>query len=269
MLDAIMIVVVLVAIGLVFGFVLAYANKKFKVDANPVIEEVEELLPKGQCGACGFAGCAAYAEAVVLNPEVAPNLCVPGKQSVADEVAKLTGKIAEKVEPRIAHVRCSGSHDKAKAAYEYTGLKDCAAANMLHFGYKECKYGCLGFGNCVGVCNFGALTMSDKGLPVVDAKKCTGCGSCEKACPKKVIKMLPVSAHVRVDCNSKDKGAAARKFCTAACIGCGICAKSCPYQAIRIQDNLAFVDSTICIDKCSETVCTAKCPTGAILAVRQ
>jgi Na+-translocating ferredoxin:NAD+ oxidoreductase subunit B len=264
MLDALMIVIVLVGIGLIFGFVLAYANKKFKVETNPLIPEVEELLPKGQCGACGYAGCAAYAEAVVLNPDVAPNLCVPGKQAVADAVSHLTGKVAAAVEPRVAHVRCAGSPDKAKAAYNYTGLKDCASANMLHFGYKECKYGCLGFGNCVNVCKFGALTLGENGLPVVDPKKCTGCGACEKACPKKVIKMLPIGAHVRVDCNSKDKGAAAKKACAAACIGCGICARNCPYQAIRLQDNLAFVDSSICMSQCSDPVCFAKCPTGAI-----
>jgi electron transport complex protein RnfB len=269
MLEAIMIVVVLAAIGLFFGLVLAVANKKLKVEANPLIGEVEEVLPKGQCGACGYAGCAAYAEAVVLNPDVAPNLCVPGKQAVADAVSRITGKVADKVEPRVAQVRCAGSCDKAKNEYNYTGVKDCAAANMLHYGPKACNYGCLGFGNCVKACNFGALSMGDNGLPVVDAKKCTGCGACEKACPKKVIRMLPTAAHVRVDCNSKDKGAAAKKNCAAACIGCGLCAKNCAYQAIRIQDNLAFVDSTICIEKCSEATCVAKCPTGAISAKRE
>lgn len=264
--ESIMIVVVLVAIGLFFGIVLAVANKKFKVETNPLIPEVEEVLPKGQCGACGYAGCAAYAEAVVLNPDVAPNLCVPGKQAVADEVSRLTGKVAEKVEPRIAHIRCAGSKDKAKIDYVYTGIRDCAAASMLHEGPKGCKYGCIGFGNCVKVCNFDALTMGDNGLPVVNADKCTGCGACEKACPKNVINMLPISAHVKVDCNSKDKGAVAKKLCSAACIGCGLCAKNCAYNAIRIQDNLAFVDSTICAEKCSDPTCLAKCPTGAIKA---
>ncbi|WP_073076266.1 RnfABCDGE type electron transport complex subunit B [Sporobacter termitidis] len=267
MFFAIVIVIVLAAIGLVFGLVLAVANKKLKVETNPLIEEVEELLPKGQCGACGYAGCAAYAEAVVLNPDVAPNLCVPGKQEVADAVSQLTGKTAEKVEPHIAHVRCAGSCDKAKIDYTYTGVKDCGAANMLHYGPKACKYGCLGFGSCVSACNFGALSLGDNGLPAVDAKKCTGCGACEKACPKKLIKMQPTAAHVKVDCSSRDKGAAAKKNCVAACIGCGLCAKNCPYQAVRIQDNLAFVDAAICIEKCAEATCVGKCPTGAISAL--
>jgi len=254
----------MVAIGLIFGLVLAIANKKLSVESNPLIAEVEEILPKGQCGACGFAGCAAYAEAVVLNPDVAPNLCVPGKQEVAEKVSAITGKVAEKVEPRIAHICCSGSPDKAKAAFNYTGVKDCAAASMLSGGPKECKYGCLGFGNCINACKFGALSLGENGLPVVDVKKCTGCAACEKACPKKVIHMLPLKAHVQVDCNSCDKGAIARKKCAAACIGCGLCAKNCAYEAIHIVNNLAVVDPGICAEKCTETTCTAKCPTKAI-----
>ena len=98
---AIMAVVVMVCIGLVFGFILASADKKFAMEENPLIGEVKEALPQGQCGACGFAGCAKYAEAVVLDPDVAPNLCVPGKAEVAEIVAKLTGKIAEATEPKL------------------------------------------------------------------------------------------------------------------------------------------------------------------------
>lgn len=262
--TAIMVVVVMGAVGIVFGFILAVANKKFAMEVNPLIHEVEEVLPKGQCGACGFAGCANYAEAVVLNPDVAPNLCVPGKEAVAKLVAELTGKAAEKVEPRIAHVRCRGTGDKAVLSYNYKGVKDCKAASMVQGGPKGCKNGCVGFGNCVGVCNFGAMSMGENGLPVVDKKRCTGCGVCETACPKSVIQMIPANAKVKVDCNSKDKGAIARKLCSAACIGCGICAKNCSYGAIEVKNNLAVVDHKICMEKCREATCIAKCPTGAI-----
>lgn len=264
MYTAIMILVVMAGIGTVFGFILAYANKKFSIEINPLIHVVEDVLPKGQCGACGYAGCAAYAEAVVLNPDVAPNLCVPGKAAIANAVAEITGKVAEQVEPRIAHVRCKGSFDKAVSSYEYKGIKDCAAASLIQGGPKGCKNGCVGFGNCVSVCNFGAMTMGENGLPIVNKKKCTGCGACEGACPKMVIQMVSTNAKVRVNCNSKDKGAVARKLCTAACIGCGICGKNCSYGAIEIKNNLAVVDTKICIEQCSEATCFAKCPTGAI-----
>ena len=101
---AIMAVVIMTGVGVVFGFVLALADKKFAMEENPLIGEVEEALPKGQCGACGFPGCAKYAEAVVLDPDVPPNKCVPGKAEVAAIVAQLTGKVAETTEPKYAHV---------------------------------------------------------------------------------------------------------------------------------------------------------------------
>ena len=264
MYTAIMVFVVMGAIGTVFGFILAFANKKFSMEVNPLIHEVEEVLPKGQCGACGYAGCAAYAEAVVLNEEVPPNLCVPGKDAVAKSVAELTGKTAEQLESRVAHVRCKGSISKASLSYNYNGIKECAAASLIQGGPKGCKNGCIGFGDCVKSCPFGAMTMGEEGLPVVDMKKCTGCGKCEASCPKNVIQIIPTNVTVKVNCNSKDKGAVARKACSTACLGCGICAKNCSYGAIEIQNNLAVVDTKICIENCSEATCAAKCPTGAI-----
>ncbi|VBB07856.1 electron transport complex rnfb/rsxb [Lucifera butyrica] len=262
--TSIAILVVLTGLGLVFGFILAFANKKFAIEVNPLIHIVEDVLPKGQCGACGYAGCQAYAEAVVLNPDVPPNLCIPGKELVAKVVSELTGKVAEAVEPRIAQVRCAGSDGKAVKTYEYTGVDDCVAANLLFGGPKACKYGCLGLGTCVRSCPFDAMTMSPEGLPVIDPDKCTGCGTCESVCPKQVIAMMPLGAHVRVNCNSKDKGQAARKACSSACIGCSLCMRECPHGAIKMENNLAVVDAHICVEQCSDAKCLAKCPTKAI-----
>lgn len=264
MFTAIMVLVVMVGIGAVFGFILAIANKKFSMEVNPLIHEVEDVLPKGQCGACGYAGCAAYAEAVVIDKDVPPNLCVPGKNAVANAVAELTGKIAAKVEPRVAHIKCHGTIEKAALSYTYKGIKDCVAANLLQGGPKGCKYGCIGFGNCVNNCPFGAMTMGKEGLPVVDTKMCTGCGKCETSCPKSIIEMISIGSVVEVNCNSKDKGAVAKKVCSDACIGCGLCAKNCSYGAIELQNNLAVVNAKICIEKCTKAICSSKCPTGAI-----
>ena len=152
---------VMVCIGIVFGFILASADKKFAMEENPLIGEVKEALPQGQCGACGFAGCAKYAEAVVLDPNVPPNLCVPGKAEVATVVAKLTGKVAEATEPKYAHIKCRGGNGIAKLAYEYKGVHDCAAAKIVQQGPKFCKFGCLGFGNCTRACPFGAMSMGE------------------------------------------------------------------------------------------------------------
>lgn len=261
---AIAVIIVMTSVGLVFGLILAIANKKFAIEVNPLIHIVEDILPKGQCGACGYAGCMAYAEAVVLNPDVQPNLCIPGKAVVAKMVAELTGKAAAEMEPRVAYVKCAGTVDKAIKAYEYKGIEDCVAATLLQGGPKGCQHGCLGFGTCVKNCPFGAMTMSEGGLPIIDPKKCTGCGKCETVCPKKVIELFPIGIHVAVNCNSKDKGVMARKLCSIACIGCGICVKNCPHGAIKIENNLAVVDGTVCVSKCNEATCLFKCPTGAI-----
>lgn len=259
-----MVLVVMTVTGLIFGLVLGYANKRFAIESNPLIDLVEEELPKGQCGGCGFAGCRAYAEAVVLDKDVAPNLCVPGKAAVADKVAELTGKKAEAVEPRVAHVMCKGDSKKANRKYEYKGVQDCYAANLLFGGPKTCEYGCLGFGTCVKNCPFGAMTMGSNGIPVIDTDLCTGCGTCEKACPKSVISLIPLGAKVEVVCNSKDKGVKVRKACTVGCLGCGLCARNCDHNAIKVENNLAVVDAHICINECSEEKCLTKCPTGAI-----
>lgn len=262
--TSILILLVLTLLGLVFGFILAYANKKFAVEVNPLIHIVEDVLPKGQCGACGYAGCQAYAEAVVLNPDVPPTLCIPGKDPIAKAVAELTGKRAAAVEPRIAQVKCAGTEGKAAKAYDYSGVQDCAAANLMFGGQKSCKFGCLGFGTCVKHCPFNAMTLSPAGLPIIDADKCTGCGKCETVCPKKVIAMMPLGAHVRVNCNSRDKGPVARKACSAACIGCSLCMRECAYGAIKMENNLAVVDANICMSQCTDAKCLAKCPTKAI-----
>lgn len=264
---AISAVAIMTCIGVVFGFILAFADKKFAMEENPLIGEVEEALPKGQCGACGFAGCAKYAEAVVLDPEVAPNLCVPGKKEVADIVANLTGKIAEETEPQFAHVRCRGGIGIAKVAFEYKGIHDCAAAKLVQQGPKFCKFGCLGFGNCVRSCPFGAMTMGENGLPVVNKLLCTGCGKCAGVCPNHIIELLPMSAPVSVGCSSKEMGAAAKKNCSSACIGCGLCMRNCSHEGgVKVVDHLAVVNPAIC-HSCEEATCITKCPTKAITAM--
>lgn len=261
--SIITIVAIMALVGLFFGLVLAYANKKLAVEMNPLIHVVEDILPKGQCGACGYAGCQAYAEAVVLDKDVSPSLCIPGKKAIADQVAKLTGKAAAEIEPRFALVKC-WQPAVGNSKYYYSGIQDCLAATLLQAGPKECEYGCIGLGSCVRQCFFDAIHINEKGLPEVDKEKCTGCGKCATACPKQVIEMIPVHAHVAVYCNSLDKGAVVRKICKVGCIGCSICVKQCPYEAIKMKNNLAVVDSSICIEKCDNPVCIEKCPTKVL-----
>lgn len=263
----IFIIVVMIGLGLTFGILLAVANNKLVVEVDPRIYEVDEVLPKGQCGACGFAGCLGYADAVVKNPDVPTNLCAPGKEEVARKIAEITGKKPASVESRIASVRCAGTFEKAKQNFEYDGIQGCVSANILQGGNKLCKYGCLGYGTCVKACPFNAMRMSPEGLPIINREKCTGCGKCVTACPRGVIELIDEESMVRVDCNSRDKGAVSRLTCTVSCIGCGICSKQCGHNAIKIENNLAVVDRAICINECYDPTCLAKCPTKAIRPV--
>ena len=179
----------------------------------------------------------------------------------------MTGKVAEATEPKYAHIRCRGGNGIAKIAFEYKGVHDCAAAKLVQQGPKFCKYGCLGFGNCVKNCPFGAMTMGANGLPQVNKTLCTGCGKCASICPNHVIELLPMSAKVAVSCSSKEVGAAARKACSAACIGCGLCMRNCSHKGgVKVVNHLAMVDPAIC-HECEEATCVTKCPTKAIAAL--
>lgn len=116
--------------GLLFGCLLAFASIIFKVTKDDRIEMIEEALPGANCGACGYAGCSAYAAAVV--EENAPvSCCSVGKDAVAKKIASIMGKEAEKVEPKVARVMCAGTCGVAENKYEYSGIADCAAEAKL------------------------------------------------------------------------------------------------------------------------------------------
>jgi Na+-translocating ferredoxin:NAD+ oxidoreductase RNF subunit RnfB len=245
----------------VFGVGLAMAAQRFAVKIDPRIEEVKGVLAGAHCGACGYPGCEQYAEVVVNDPDVAPNLCTPGGARATAAVARITGKIAEDKDPEFSRIMCQGGLSRAKRRYIYEGIKDCRAAVIAGGGDKACVYGCLGYGTCATVCPFDAIEMSEDQLPVVDVAKCTGCRKCEQACPKQVIEILNGGKAVIVACHSKDKGAAVRKLCEVGCIGCGKCVKVCPYEAAVMDGNLARID----IEKCLVCgLCVRACPTDAI-----
>lgn len=258
-------VMVLTSISLAFGILLALTSKKLAVASNPLIEEVDEELPKGQCGSCGFAGCAQYAEAVVTRADVPPNLCVPGGNEVATIVSILTGKKSAELKPRKAVVLCRGVREQTTALkYFYDGLTDCVAANQLYGGDLACEQACLAFGNCVRACTYGAMSSDEHGTPIVDPAKCTGCGNCVTACPRAVIELVETDKPSVVRCRNHDLPERVKAICSVGCEACGNCVEICPHGAISVVDNVAVVDYRKC-QNCPEPSClVVECKPSAI-----
>ena len=248
-------------IGFLLGAVLAFAAMRFHVDVDPKIEEVVDILPGANCGGCGYAGCAVFAEAVVKKGEDA-TLCAPGGPQVAQQIAHLLGLDIVDTVRRVVYLKCAGTRDKAIDKYVYDGINDCRMAALFAGGPKGCEYGCMGFGSCVTVCKFDALHMSEDGLPVVDMAKCTGCGACVRECPKDLFELLPDTTKIYLACSSHDKGKIVKTACSVGCIGCGICVKVTDGDGIEMDDNLPSID----YDKTPNLILAKfKCPTKSYI----
>ncbi|MEG0775744.1 RnfABCDGE type electron transport complex subunit B [Clostridium sp.] len=257
-------VISLGGLGIIFGLLLGYANDKFKVEVDERIPLVREALPGANCGGCGFAGCDAYAEAVVTGNAKA-NKCAPGGAVAVEAISNILGVVTETSEPTAAYIKCQGTCSVAKEKYTYQGIMDCNQAVINPGGgSKACEYGCLGLGSCVKVCQFGALEIID-GIARVIEDKCTSCGACVNACPKGLIEITPVNSRVRIQCNSKNKGKDVMDTCSVGCFACGICSKNCPESAITMVNNLPIIDYSKCVN-CG--ICVVKCPKKTIEDLR-
>lgn len=253
-----------VGLGVFFGTVLAVANKTLKVDEDPKIVTVEEILPGLNCGACGYAGCQAFAIALIAG-EAPVNGCLAGGKDVADKLAAFLGLAKKETVKKIALIRCNANDKERTKDTEYSGIKTCGAADLVK-GVINCSYGCLGYGDCTGACPFGAIAIVH-GLPRVDPSKCTACGKCVGACPRTIISVenLTKSGVVFVACNSGDKGAKVKKICAKGCIACAICQKLSE-GVFKIENNLARVDYKLAKSKEVEWAkIMGKCPTKVIL----
>ena len=222
-------VVLCTVVGALGAVILVAASKFMAVEEDPRIEQITGCLAGANCGGCGYAGCADYAKAIVMDG-VACDKCAPGGAKSAAAIGKIMGTEVSAVAKK-AVVQCQGNKDNCKPSYEYKGIQSCAAAAALYGGPKDCSFACAGFGDCVKACKFDAIHVVN-GVAVVDQDKCTGCSNC-------------------------DRGPVAMKECATACIACGMCQRNCPSDAIHVTDNLARID----YDKCTGCgTCVAKCP---------
>lgn len=250
---------VLGVLGLVFGAVLGVADKKFYVKVDERVKKVRECLGGANCGACGFAGCDAFAEAVVAG-EAQPNGCPAGGAKTAEAIGEIMGLSVETSAPVVARVLCNGTIGRAKERYEYDGYQSCRVAAGLAGGPKLCRFSCIGFGDCADKCNFNAITMVD-GIAHIDEDHCVGCGACVKECPRNAIALLPKDAKHYVLCRNSDTGRDARAACMSACIACQRCVKTCQHDAIKVENGYAAIDYDKCT-RCGD--CAAVCPCKCI-----
>lgn len=259
-------IAVLGGMGLLFGFGLAYIARRLAVAEDERLQDILNILPGADCGACGCAGCRAFARELLAGSRE-PSGCVAGGRQVAEKLAALLGTEAGEVKPKVAQVMCAGGREECGERFKYVGLMSCEAANLVGGGFKACEYGCLGLGDCVRACRFDAIRMGENGLPVVDRGKCVGCGACVRACPRGIIELIPADSMVVVRCSSKAPPREVRAACSIGCIACRRCERACQHDAIHVDKEtfLARIDYEKCVN-CG--ACVEACPRKVIAVER-
>lgn len=248
------------ALATVLASMLVAAHRKLAVVQDPRIEAVADMLPSSNCGACGYAGCRAFAEALVEgSAEIAK--CTVSSADGLVQISGFLGRAIGEVSRRVARLACAGGSNVARNRAHYSGLASCAAQARVGGGGKGCSWGCLGIGDCEVACGFGAIVMSEHGLPVVDAARCTACGDCVSACPKDLFSLESRDRRLWVACRSMASGSEALQDCEVACDGCGRCAKDAP-MAVTMKNHLPVVNDS---PKTHRREAIERCPTGAIV----
>lgn len=250
-------IILVVVVGAIAAVILTLAAKFMAVPVDETAVAVRGVLPGANCGACGYAGCDDYAGALAADPaNVSATLCTPGGATSSSAISKILGVDAGSAVPVVARVLCSGISEKTKDDMEYQGFKSCQANKLFFNGHGACKYGCMGYGDCVAACKFDAIHICG-GIAVVDRDACVGCGACSKACPNQLIEIVPKTARVFVGCSSCDTGKVTRNVCEVGCIACKLCEKECKFDAIKVENNHAIIDA----EKCKNCgLCVKKCP---------
>ncbi len=244
----------------ILASVLVVASRRFHVEEDPRIARVEQLLPHTNCGACGYPGCRAFADALVSGSAF-PAQCSVSSPDEHQRIAAYLGVDVGQQEKIVARLACAGGSNVARDRAQYRGVPTCAAAALVAGGGKACFWGCLGLGDCSQVCGFDAIQMNAHDLPVVDEDRCTGCGDCVTACPKDLFSLHPISHRLWVACSSLAQGDGLLEQCEVACSGCARCAMDAP-DSIRMVGDLPVIDYE---QGPVSSQPTEHCPTGAIV----
>lgn len=230
--------IVMAAVGLIFASILALLSNFLRVQEDPRVEKIVKILPGINCGACGFSGCLAFAQAVVAGEK--DKYCLPGGDEINRQISQLLGISYQKKnrEKKIV-VYCAAEEDDKMKSRIYHGPKSCEYANLLGGDYS-CFYGCLGLADCIKICPVQALSFN-KGKVVVDHQRCIKCGKCVEKCPRDLLALIDLPEKIniyQVGCNNRDKGVMVKKVCKKGCIGCGICVRL-PNSPFELKNNLA------------------------------
>lgn len=245
----------------VLSIFLVLANKKLAVFEDPRIDDVEDLLPHANCGACGLPGCRPFAEALV-NEEVAPSKCTVSSPEGLELIAEYLGVDVGAQEKLVARLACAGGSHVARQQVNYAGMKSCRAAALVAGGGKKCQWGCLGLGDCEVACDFDAIYMDPFSIPVVMEDKCTACNACVEICPKDLFSLQPQDERLWVACKNLQEGNQVLESCEVGCTACGRCAMDAPEGAINMVSNLPRINP----NKANlNQVPIQRCPTGAIV----
>lgn len=168
MLTAILVLGVLAAL---FGLLLGFASVKFKVEGDPLVDKIDNLLPQTQCGQCSFPGCRPYAQAIA-NGEADINQCPPGGEATIHALADLLGVEAKPLNAENGEIK----------------PKMLAIIN---------EQDCIGCTLCIQACPVDAILGAAKQMHTVIEAECTGCELCVPPCPVDCIDMVPVGIEIR------------------------------------------------------------------------
>lgn len=254
--------IILGIMAMIFGVILAIAAKKLAVLNDDKVDRVLELLTGANCGACGYAGCEAFAKALVDGKtDVSECPSTAANKENSTKISELLGSEMTDIEKTKVVCACNGGN-RCLDKYEYQGYGDCLSIEILAGGRKACDSGCIGAGKCVDGCAYNAINMLGDGVATISQEKCIQCGFCIKICPKKVMKRISGDAKIYIACSSCEKGKGVRNMCSVGCIGCGLCARVCESGAIEMRDNLPVINYKKCTN-CKK--CVEKCPAKCIL----